>query len=142
MFYENIIGAVVENDPQKTAAILRAFEFSKYPQNRYLLTNGFEAAIAIDFLNKDVVQMILQKPELFDFNLVAVEGWPQHVGVRAEFGGHFRYDAENKHIIYEGVMDVKERDALLANLDKEEHRLAVQRLFEQSELRPFPDMIL
>jgi len=35
MFYENIIGAVVDDDELKTLGVLKAFQFSKCPQNRY-----------------------------------------------------------------------------------------------------------
>ncbi len=142
MFYQNIIGAVLESDLQKTATILKAFEFSKAPENRYLLTNGFEAAIAIDFLNKDIIREILRKPELFDFSMVPVEGWPEHIGVPPRYDKKFRYDKEDKQIIYEGVMDQKERDSLLAELQKEEHKIALHNLFQQAAFRPFEDMIL
>lgn len=142
MFYENIIGAVVAGDLQKTAMILKAFEFSKFPRNRYLLTNGFEGAVAIEFLDKDVIRAILEKPSLFNFNMVPVRGWPEPVNGRSRCGGRFRYDDNDEQIIYEGVMDVQERDTLLAELDTEEHRIAVEHLFEQSELQPFREMIL
>jgi len=142
MFYENIVGAVVDDDRQKTATILKAFEFSKAPRNRYLITNAFEAAIAIGFLNKDLVDEIGRKPELFDFSMVGVDTWPECRALRSRWNGRFRYDEENKQIIYDGVMAENERDALISELEKEEHKIAVQHLFEQSTFRPYEDMIL
>ena len=63
MFYNNIIPAVMTNDEEKILNVLGAFEFSKSPNNRYLIINGFEAAIAICFLDKNILQNLSDKPE-------------------------------------------------------------------------------
>jgi len=54
MFYENIIPAVIdgeEGNRDNVLDVLKAFEFSKAPMNRYIIINCFEAAVAINFLN-------------------------------------------------------------------------------------------
>ncbi|MDQ3848020.1 MAG: hypothetical protein M3261_03595 [Thermoproteota archaeon] len=137
MFYENIIGAVVNDDKQKTLAILRAFEFSKSPANRYLIINGFETAIAISFLNKDIIHEVLGKPELYDFNMEPLDDWPDTVKF-----SNLRYDKDDKQLIYDGVMKEEERDSLLNVLPEKKHRQAVENLYQQSQFRPFKDMIL
>jgi hypothetical protein len=55
-FYENIIPAVTQGRPDSTLAVLKAFQFSK--ENRYLIINCFEVALAISFLDAEIVQEI------------------------------------------------------------------------------------
>lgn len=59
MFYDNIIPAVTKKNTEKAASVLRAFGFSKAPENRYLIINAFEAAIAIYFLDAGVIRDLL-----------------------------------------------------------------------------------
>ena len=59
MFYENIIPAVTMKDVDSAAMVLNAFGFSK--ENRYLIINALEAAIAIYFLDADVIRELLDK---------------------------------------------------------------------------------
>jgi hypothetical protein len=58
MFYENIIPAVIEDDIEKTLAVLTALRIGTKAENRYRLVNCFEAALAIYFLNLDHIRKI------------------------------------------------------------------------------------
>ena len=81
LFYENIIGAVRSKDEKKTAKILEAFEFSKSSDNRFLVINAFEAAIAIEFLDKSVLGQLKNTPA-HNLNMVSVGYWPQDLANR------------------------------------------------------------
>ncbi len=61
MFYENIIPAVAMKNVDSAEMVLKAFGFSRSPENRYLIINAFEAAIAIYFLDADVIRELLDK---------------------------------------------------------------------------------
>lgn len=63
MFYNNIILAIIDSNVENILSVLRAFEFSKSPENRYLIINGFEAAIAIYFLDKEILKGLSNRPE-------------------------------------------------------------------------------
>jgi len=138
MFYENIIGAVKDNNREKTVAILKAFEFGKAADHRYLIINAFEAAIAVHFLNKEIVHQVLQDPQLYDFSMEPVIDWP----TRTILPKAMRYDQCNRELIYEGVMTDAIKSDLLRQLTEERHRSATERLFQQSQLRPFEKQVL
>ena len=137
LYYENIIGAVVDSDKEKTLNILRAFQFSKSPRNRYLIINAFEAAIAIAFLNKDIVREVLATPELYTFNLEPVRAWPSDIQT-----DHLRYNSADSEIEYIGVMAYAEKERLKVLLREESQKDAIERLFLQSQLRPFEAQVL
>jgi len=63
LYYDNIIPAVKKQDEASTLAVLKAFEFSRAPENRYLIINCFEAALAIYFLGPDAVRAIWERAE-------------------------------------------------------------------------------
>jgi hypothetical protein len=144
MYYENIVGAVTKTDEQarKTATILKAFEFSKSPENKYLIINAFEAAIAIEFLDKDLISELLKEPSSFDFNLVPVDDWPEDFVNPTICDGRFRYERDTRQIVYEGEMSEPEKDMLRAEAKTEMQRLAIDYLFNQSRRRPFEEMVL
>jgi hypothetical protein len=58
MYYGNIVSAVKVQDEESTLAVLKAFQLSRAPENRYLIINCFEAAVAIYFLSPQVVREI------------------------------------------------------------------------------------
>jgi hypothetical protein len=142
MYYENIIGAVQDGDPRKTLAILRAFQFSKGAPNRYLIINGFETAVAISFLDKDIVREVLRDPDAFDFSIEPVDEWPAQLVLPENCRGRVRYEAGARELVCEGVMSEEQRQALLALLGRDDHRQAVERLFHQSRIRPVEETIL
>ena len=142
MFYENIVPAVVKGDLPATLAILKAFQFSKSPHSRYLIINAFEAAIAVTFLDKAAIQTILDDPESYDFSLEPVEDWPTDFVVPADCDRRFRYDAAEKQLEFEGVMSDLQRDALLECVKSQDHKNAINAIYQQTHLQPYRDMIL
>ncbi|NOU16672.1 MAG: hypothetical protein HOO91_03850 [Bacteroidales bacterium] len=138
-FYENIIPAIVNNESDKINYILKAFEFSKSPNNRFLIINCFEAAIAIYFINKERLKLIINDPESYAFNMVPIHGWPATFSTPSK---KFRFDSKVSLITYEGVMDKAEQELLKEKSLLDEHKVAIDELYRQSHLEPFSDMIL
>jgi hypothetical protein len=140
LFYENIIGAV-ESDAdrlEKTLKVLRAFQFSKSPRNRYWIVNAFEAAIAISFLDKDTIHKILDKPAQYDFSMERVDDWPP---VDAP-SPNLSYDKTHRQLIYLGRMTGSDKESILGKLEHAKHKRAVENLYQQCQLGAFKDMIL
>jgi hypothetical protein len=138
LFYESIIGAVDFSDKAKTISILKAFQFSKSPKNKYWIINAFEAAISIHFLNKGIVKEILEKPAMYNFSMEPVECWPGEVAMPESLF----YDKDNKQLMCLGYMKDVEKQALLKVLTKSDHRLTLENLYQQSRLGPLEEMIL
>lgn len=61
MFYENIIPAVTTKRIDRVADVLMAFGFSKAPEHRYLVINAFEAAIAVYFLDPNIIRELVDR---------------------------------------------------------------------------------
>jgi hypothetical protein len=99
-FWQTLAGLV-------TAVVLKAFELSQSPANRYLRVNAFEAFVAIDFLDREVVQSLLRKPQLLDLNMVPVEDWPETPEIASGCGGRLSFREEDKQIVHEDVMSAK-----------------------------------
>ena len=142
MYYENIVGAVLENDERKTATILKAFEFSKSEENGYLIINAFEAVIAIDFLNKEIIHKLLNQPYSFDYNYVPADSWPQELTEERICEGRLSYNKNKNQLIYKGEMSEEERDCILSHLSDMEQRMSLEHLFAQSRRKPLEKMIL
>jgi hypothetical protein len=138
MYYDNIVLAVIGKDVPATASILKAFQFSKSLKNRYLIINCFEVAIASEFLDKDIVRNILLEPGRHAFSMVPVDNWPGQWRASEKI----KYCPNERHIVYEGVMEPAERDELLKPLVEPQHREAVLCLFDQSQLGPLENMVL
>jgi len=145
MFYENIIFSVMKNEQGNEsvttccslARILKAFQFSKHPDNRFLIINCFEAAIAIYFLNPDFIKELWQYPESCNYSMVYIdEDWPKDLYSPPICSGKFKYNDINKLITYDGKMNEKEKDFLLNNLTSEKHKKTVENLFIQSNYNP------
>jgi hypothetical protein len=144
MYYENIIGAVIGQEKEKkekTVKVLRAFEFSKSPKNRYLIISGFEAIVAIYFLDKQLIKSILQDSDIYDFNCVPVDSWPENLVLPKICEGKFRYEADQSQITYLGIMTDEERDALLEIVTQDDHKRAIVYLYDQSHLTPYEEMV-
>src|SRR5271157_4121103 len=58
LFYENIIPAVVEKDRLSVLRVLKAFQYSKAPENCWRVINCFEAALAIYFLDREIIESL------------------------------------------------------------------------------------
>jgi|SRR5271157_392250 len=141
LYYDNIVPAVTEKNAAATASIMKAFQFSKAPTNRYLIINCFEVAVASEFLDKDLVFAILREPDSFAFSMVSVDNWPED---REELGrvGKVRYRSDERLLVCEGLMTTQERDDLFEAMVEPQHRQAIQGLYEQSRLGPLESMVL
>lgn len=136
MLYENIIPAVIEKDECKTLMVLRAFQYNKAPENRYLIINCFETAIAICFLDQDIIQNLWKsKRDLCGFSMVLVKDWPEDID-SSICEERFRFDSKEQQIICEGEMTEEEKNSLIDQLSRDDHKKAVAALFYQSRLDP------
>lgn len=141
MFYENIIPAVIENNREKVLRVLKAFQFSKAPENRYHIINCFETALAIYFLNAETIKDLWdesakeQLPGPCTESAVLVSSWPKKFEFPKEWEDkwkhRFWYDGEK--IIFKGVMSELQKQTLLERL-KQEHFNAIYELFKKSRL--------
>jgi len=61
LFYENIVPAVTEKDPDKTRQVLEAFQFSSKFGDHDLIVSFFETALAMYFLDSQIIQEIWDK---------------------------------------------------------------------------------
>jgi len=61
LFYENIIPAVTKKDPGKTRQVLKAFQFSSEFGDHDLVVGFFEVAVAMYFLDPQIIQEIWDK---------------------------------------------------------------------------------
>lgn len=140
-FYENIISAVMKKDEKNIAKVLKAFQFSKAQENRFLIINCFEAAIAIYFLDKEIIENLWNNPDLTNFSMVPVEDWQEDLELPPDCVEKFSYDKHDKLITYEGTMTKENKKSLLQQLKKEQYKDAIEKLFNQSRLNP-QDMTL
>ncbi len=146
LFYENIIGAVLDSDKVKTTKILEAFEFSKAPENKFIIINAFEAALAIEFLDKGVLNKLIDSPE-HDINMVSVDRWPEKLISLRYLEERLEYDQESGQVIYIGKMDVSIKTKLLAEIKKEKDDIEylsviVEHLYNQSQQKPYREQVL
>lgn len=141
-FYENIIPAVTKDDPESVLCVLKAFQYAKGSEVRFLLVNCFEVALAIYFLDPDIIEDLWNKaegkpyPTSWSISTVTVESWPKDYIVPIKFRDRFRLDRAAGEIVFEGVMTESQRAALSTHLTNPEHLRALNELFEQSRLLP------
>jgi hypothetical protein len=139
-FYENIIPAIVDEDEEKTLIVLKAFQFSKAPENRYLLINCFETALAIYFLNPAIIEKLWRDAEGKDYpatwanSSVMMPTWPVNFVVPENCRRRLQFDGSE--ISFEGVMTVEQKEALLKNVTQKKHAEAIETLFQKSRLLP------
>ncbi len=138
MFYENIIPAVIEDNPENVLLALKAFQFSKAPENRFLIINCFEVALAIYFLKSEIILDLWEKSKLISepptISTLTVQSWPRDFTEDLE--GRFRYDRDNRQVTFDGVMTQLQKDALLTKLTGDEDKKVIETLFEQSRWLP------
>ncbi len=138
MFYENIIPAVTQNDSEKVLTVLKAFQYSKAPENCWWVINCFETALAIYFLDPETIKYLWNasakepQPNSSIESIVPISSWPKSFKVPKECKGGFVLDAEK--IMFKGVMTQSQMNALLEKLTEEEHRKKLEELFNQSRL--------
>ena len=140
LFYDNIIPASREKNLENILGVLKAFQYSKAPENRWIIINCFEVAVAIYFLDKDIIEKIWQDskeklvPELVRVCTVPVKDWSPTFEIPKDCKDSFKYDETELKIIFSGLMTEKQKDALLKMVKKESHIAAIKALFEKSRL--------
>jgi hypothetical protein len=138
MFYENIVPAVMENGKENVLAVLKAFQYSKAPENCWWVINCFEAALAIYFLNANTIQELWKDsdsepwPETVMESVARVSSWPKDYRIPDAVSGMFRFDGDC--ISFKGVMTEAQRHALLNSLSDRDARTHVEALFRQSRV--------
>ncbi len=141
MFYENIIPAVLLQDDEakheKVLSVLKAFQFSKNPERRLLVINCFEAALAIYFLDRNIILKIWKGSENKDFPDFTFES-----EVKLSYGSREysppktykdKFIVDGRLIKFKGVMTKKQKAYLLRKCQPE-HSHAIQTLFNDSRL--------
>jgi hypothetical protein len=141
LYYDNIVQAITQRDRDATASILKSFQYSKAPANRYIIIDCFEVAVASQFLDKEVVFSVLREPGSFAFSMVPVDHWPPDRKSLGK-GCKVQYQPDEHHLVCEGVMTLDERNDLLSLLPDPQHRQAIYGLYEQSQLGPWETMVL
>ena len=142
MFYENIIPAATTADEEKTLLVLKAFQYSGEFGARHRIVNCFEVALAVYFLDPEVVAKLWADsdgrpvPASWSFNEVSVESWPEEFDARPVCGDSFAYDAAYGRISFSGVMLSEQFEALDEQLENPEHKAHLETLFRQSRLLP------
>ncbi len=139
-FYENIIPAIVDKNVNNIVNVLNAFEFSKSPDNRFYISNAFELAIVIYFLDKEILGEIIKDSELFGFNMIPIKEWPGDID--SKFDGKFCSDKKVKLITYKGMMSERVKVSLKQKVKNTYHESEIEKLYQQSHFEPFIDMIL
>jgi hypothetical protein len=148
MFYDNIIPAVEaksqEERAETTLLVLKAFQYSKAPENRYLIINCFEAAVAIYFLDAEIVQRIWDEARDADLqasytvSTVEAAGWCDDWIPPGELRERLRFDSPSATLVLHGVLREAEKQALLDRLPEHEsrHETTILKLFKRSRLLP------
>lgn len=122
MFYENIILAVEAKDQESTLVVLKAFQYSKAPENRYLIINCFEAAVALYFLDAEIVRGLweeakrVDRPEHYTSTTVLAPGWPDSWTPPGELLDRLTFDSASSRLVLHGVLREREKQALLDQL--------------------------
>ncbi len=140
MFYENIIHAVTAGDPESTLKVLKAFQYSKAPENRYLIINCFEVALATYFLDSDTIQQFWSDAEedsgteAFTSSAVSIDDWPSDWAAPKGLRDRLAFEPENNRLTLQGLMTEEERTILLRRFPK--NKAAIEALFHHSRLLP------
>jgi hypothetical protein len=145
MFYENIITAVEAKDEESTLVVLKAFQYSKAPEHRYLIINCFEAAVALYFLDAEIIRGLweaakhVERPEHYTSSTVLAPGWPDFWTPPGELLGRLTFDSTNSRLVLHGVLREREKKALLDQLPHPRSAMlkeAVLELMKSSRLLP------
>ena len=138
MFYENIIPAVITNDPEHVLSVLRAFQYSKSVRNKYHVINSFEVALAIYFLNANTITNLWRQSESYPApencleSRVAIRSWP--VGFKVPEACRYALEVREDQLIFNGLMSKDQKQALLEQVREPEYQKAIDELFRSSRL--------
>lgn len=141
LFYENIIPAVVKRDRISVLRVLKAFQYSKAPENCWWVINCFETALAIYFLDRKIINSLWEDsktdtvPTSYLDSSVSVS-WPSQkfFNVPAICQDSFRFDGAQ--IAFRGVMTDEQKEALIKELNDKSYRKDIESLYRQSRLIP------
>lgn len=140
LFYEHILPAVLDNEPESVRSILKAFQYSQYGEkgNSYHIINAFEAALVIYFVDATSIRKIWgeaghhrvhNQPEFFnpvhlpkDLSLKIPDAFKHRFGISAKGNLYFK-----------GLMTNADRQALQENLDQNSRRI-IEQLYRQSRI--------
>jgi hypothetical protein len=126
LFYENIIPAVVNKDQMSVLRVLKAFQYSKAPENCWWVINGFETALAIYFLDPEVIKGLWKdseadpEPASYIDSSVPVSWGSREFYVPAICKDSFTFDGAR--IVFRGVMADAQKEALFEALKEEDYR--------------------
>lgn len=142
MYYENIIPAVMEKNEtikrEKILTILKAFQYSKNPKKRLLIINCFEVAIAIYFLDSEIIKSLWEESEQrqppsdssFESTIESNDDTYKFKPTALKK----RFFIKNKTITFIGLMTEKQKHSLLKNCENENYREVIMKLFTKSRL--------
>src|SRR5271157_1312663 len=140
LFYENIIPAVVEKDRLSVLRVLKAFQYSKAPENCWWVINCFEAALAIYFLDRRIIESLWEDskgdlvPASYLDSSVPVS-WSLHESDVPDIcKGSFT--SNGRQIAFRGVMTDEQRDTLIEKLKDGSYRKDVELLYRRTRLIP------
>lgn len=137
MFYESIIPAVMKNEPESVLMVLKAFQFSKAPENSWRIIDAFEVALVTFFVNPESIRLLWAASKCDPIPIssvqssVAVESWPK-LEIPPDCIDRFSFDG--RRIVFKGVMTELQRRSLLEPLTTIQHRKSLNELFQQSRI--------
>ncbi len=140
LFYENIVPAVLNKDRTSTLRVLKAFQYSKEPDNCWWVINCFETALAIYFLDREIIKNLWKEsandpvPASYMDSSVPVSWSFQEFKVPPICRDCFKFDG--MHILFRGVMTDEQREALISELRGESRRKDIELLYRRSRVIP------
>jgi len=128
---------------ESSLIVLKAFQYSKAPDHRYLIINCFEAALAIYFLDPEIVKGIWKVAEgagwqgSYSVTAVAAASWKDH-WIPEELRERLSFDPATKRLVLRGVLTERQKEVLLAALPDHERdfETVIHELFKKSRLLP------
>jgi len=138
MFYDNVLPAV-KGDEESTLLALKAFQYSKAPENRYLIINCLETAIAIYFFDAAMIRKFWEESseqpgsQPYTLSTITVEGWTGSWSPPLRFADRLRFDKGT--LVLRGMLRQSERDQLLADAPPE-LASGIEELYRHSRLLP------
>ncbi len=138
LYFENIIPAVIEKNEESVLSVLKGFQFTKTASKKLHVVDAFEVAVAISFLDENVVNKI----------------WKQHHNDHEPYSAISSYidcahkpkwlmtltneeiDAyyENKRVWLRGIITEKQFETCSKDLKSEEDRLVFDTLYKESRI--------
>lgn len=141
-FYEHITPAVTAKDREATLLVLKAFQLSEASPTPCAIANCFEAALAIYFLDPEVIRALWQEsegqpwPETWAATAVRLPSSRAWADAPEEVRDRLEVDYARGMLAFKGAMSERQKVALLSEARGAEEREAVEELFGRSRLLP------